>query len=518
MPKIVGTNDADTIFGTEENNRIWVLAGNDIVDGGLGSDIIDGGAGDDVLTTTWRNVPEFDELNGASGNDRLIFNFSGGAARGGEGVDTLVTDLSNRSDSVAFNAMQGHAYWGDGSSSFDHLYFTDLERLNLKTGAGNDTIDATGFQFANIHAGAGNDYVRGGTGNDQITGGAGHDNLLGGDGDDQIKGGSGDDVIDGGNGNDTLSGNDDNDKLSGGRGNDTLMGDEGNDTLNGGDGNDRLYGGTGTDILLGGAGDDYLQNTGTDGDILFGGDGNDYFTAGSIDSGYSGYWFEMHGGAGNDTFSIYSDGGLGTIDGGDGIDTLAVTFDDVAAGFKFDAADYNSTEVFNISVISAYQGAQVFGGNGDDRIVSIESYREGLSGNDTYNGRGGNDVIHGAFGLDSLLGGEGDDKLYGGASSDRLLGGTGADTLSGGTEADTFIWDNASLQSNDIDHVTDFDVQGGDVLLFRDTEVITDFASFVAASVDTPDGVFVSIDGATNGIVIEGVLLSELTSDDVLFS
>lgn len=92
-------------------------------------------------------------------------------------------------------------------------------------------------------------------------------------------------------------------------------GDEGNDTLNGGDGNDRLYGGAGTDILLGGAGDDYLRNSGTDGDILAGGDGNDYFSAGSIDSGYSGYWFEMHGGAGNDTFSIYSDGGLGTIDG-----------------------------------------------------------------------------------------------------------------------------------------------------------------------------------------------------------
>ncbi|UVV69591.1 hypothetical protein NW321_22040 [Brucella anthropi] len=34
MPKIVGTNDADTIVGTEENDRIWALAGNDIVDGG----------------------------------------------------------------------------------------------------------------------------------------------------------------------------------------------------------------------------------------------------------------------------------------------------------------------------------------------------------------------------------------------------------------------------------------------------------------------------------------------------
>ncbi len=26
MPKIVGTNDADTIFDTEENDRIWALA------------------------------------------------------------------------------------------------------------------------------------------------------------------------------------------------------------------------------------------------------------------------------------------------------------------------------------------------------------------------------------------------------------------------------------------------------------------------------------------------------------
>ncbi|MCH4542596.1 hypothetical protein MKS82_21335 [Ochrobactrum sp. A-1] len=226
----------------------------------------------------------------------------------------------------------------------------------------------------------------------------------------------------------------------------------------------------------------------------------------------------MSGGAGDDTFSIYSDGNLGSIDGGEGTDTLSVNFDDVARGFTFDAASYTTIEKFNLDVRSATTGAQIFGGDGDDRITSSETFREGFSGNDTYDGRGGNDYIYGASGSDNLLGGDGDDELNGGEGSDRLLGGAGSDILTGGSGADTFIWDDESVQSGGLDRVTDFNVDGGDVLLFRGVDTITNFDSFVAASVDTSEGVFVSIDGSANGIIIENVTLAELSENDVTFA
>ena len=518
MAKIVGTTNSDNIVGSDENDRIWGLTGNDFIDGGRGSDILDGGAGDDVLTTTGGDASGFDELTGGAGDDRLVFNFVGGAARGGEGIDTLVADLSNQQDAVVFSAAQGHAYWGDPTVSDNHLYFTDVERLNLQTGAGNDVIDASGFAFANIHAGAGNDKIVAGAGNDQISGGAGHDHIWGGGGADEIRGGSGNDIIDGGNGDDNISGDEGNDTLLGGRGNDTLNGGDGDDTLNGGDGNDILYGGPGTDTLIGGAGNDTFISYNADSDIMIGGDGNDSFSAGVQDSYYAGYWFQMSGGAGDDTFSIYSDGNLGSIDGGERTDTLSVNFDDVARGFTFDAASYTTIEKFNLDVRSATMGAQIFGGDGDDRITSSETFREGFSGNDTYDGRGGNDYIYGASGSDNLLGGDGDDELNGGEGSDRLLGGAGSDILTGGSGADTFIWDDESVQSGGLDRVTDFNVDGGDVLLFRGVDTITNFDSFVAASVDTSEGVFVSIDGSANGIIIENVTLAELSENDVTFA
>ena len=66
--------------------------------------------------------------------------------------------------------------------------------------------------------------------------------------------------------------------------------------------------------------------------------------------------------------------------------------------------------------------AQLFGGNGDDRLT-------GGSGNDQLHGDNGNDVLLGAAGNDTLFGDRGDDLLTGGAGADHLLGGAGNDML-----------------------------------------------------------------------------------------
>ena len=71
----------------------------------------------------------------------------------------------------------------------------------IYTGAGDDTIDATG-KCDLIYAGSGNDRVKGNDGDDTIYGGSGRDVISGGHGCDVIVGGYGADKLAGGEGND----------------------------------------------------------------------------------------------------------------------------------------------------------------------------------------------------------------------------------------------------------------------------------------------------------------------------
>jgi hypothetical protein len=86
-----------------------------------------------------------------------------------------------------------------------------------------------------------------------------------------------------------------------------------------------------------------------------------------------------------------------------------------------------------------------------------ETWWQGTSGNDVFNGKGTNDVVLGGDGddilfgdvtqngdlslgntssNDRLFGGNGNDRLYGGAGNDQLDGGNGNDVLGGGQGAD----------------------------------------------------------------------------------
>jgi Ca2+-binding RTX toxin-like protein len=206
---------------------------------------------------------------------------------------------------------------------------------------------------------------------------------------------------------------------------------------------------------------------------LVGSAGSDYFAGlGGNDS--------MSGGAGDDRFHFFVQGGLGlvygndTVNGGDGADWLVFDYFGeepqqviVDLGLGFASGGYGSSSV-TFSSIEAVSGTQhgdsIAGSAGNDAM-------RGGGGNDTLAGAGGLDFVHygdstagiianlgagtvsdgfgssdvlssiegvlGSAGSDTLLGSTGDDSLTGAAGADSILGGLGSDNLRGSAGVDT---------------------------------------------------------------------------------
>jgi Ca2+-binding RTX toxin-like protein len=177
-----------------------------------------------------------------------------------------------------------------------HCDITNVWKIKVDGGDGNDTLGVRGTIDAVVYGGLGDDTITGSAGNDLLYGGEGNDFLGGDNGDDVLYGGPGSDVLDGDAGDDTLDGGTGADTLMGGSGFDTvsyhdstggvvadLLGTRADDGAEGeGDtvmsdveglvgsrGNDQLTGSAGANLLVGGSGDDVL--IGLDGDDrLFG--------------------------------------------------------------------------------------------------------------------------------------------------------------------------------------------------------------------------------------------------------
>jgi Ca2+-binding RTX toxin-like protein len=160
MAKIYGTwtyfngvfNDDydDTLFGTAENDIIYGLGGDDVIN----------------LEGRFLGNPLFrgiDEAYGGDGNDKIFGSSSRDILDGGEGLDQL--------------------YGGDGD---DDVH------------GGGDTDWLLGED--------GNDDLFGGDGPDQLYGGEDYDELYGGELSDWLDGGPGDDVLMGGESADNLTG------------------------------------------------------------------------------------------------------------------------------------------------------------------------------------------------------------------------------------------------------------------------------------------------------------------------
>jgi Ca2+-binding RTX toxin-like protein len=222
-PPIVGTEEANVIKGTAQDDTIYALGGNDSINGRVGADVMFGGTGNDTYYVD--NV-----------GDLVI-------EAAGEGTDTVIT-------SVDFELSAGN----------------EVETLRAK--AGSPGLMLTGNELANrILGDGGDDTLIGGGGNDDLDGKAGADSMAGGSGDDVYHvDNAGDVVIEGlGDGTDKiittvdftlqagaevemlqskaavgliLGGNEFDNRINGGNGDDTIIGGGGRDILRGGNGND----------------------------------------------------------------------------------------------------------------------------------------------------------------------------------------------------------------------------------------------------------------------------------------
>lgn len=131
MAILNGTNKADTINGTAQDDAIFGGNGNDTINGGAGNDRLFGENGDDMINGGTGD----DYIDGGNGNDMLAGGAGNDDIQGGNGQDTLVL-AGNRSDYRFLAGSNGSVIVRDlragGPDGTDRLF--DMERVQLADG------------------------------------------------------------------------------------------------------------------------------------------------------------------------------------------------------------------------------------------------------------------------------------------------------------------------------------------------------------------------------------------------
>jgi Ca2+-binding RTX toxin-like protein len=399
-----GTDNDDTITGSQFGDVIQGLGGNDSINGANGADEIHGGAGDDTLEGGGSDTdPSFDWLYGEDGNDILDGGFRSSASdvtaffTGGRGNDQLFGGSST--DHYYFNL-------GDGADTItdEPLFangswiFSPEDEIIFGAGITKDSISA---RFS------GSDLIIQVTASDSITvkswngmsrveflrfaGGTSMDPTQINDLALTLKGTSGDDTLTGTSANETLLGLAGNDTLLGMAGDDKLTGAVGNDSVQGGDGNDSYF------FNVGDGQDVVVETTGTD-TVQFG--------AGITASGIT-LTRDVN------SLVLWVNGTSDSVK----ITDYLTNFNGRIENFVFPDGSQLPT------------AAEIF-----DQLVVMQ----GTAGDDTLTGSAGHDQIHASDGNDTLFGMADFDWLFGEAGNDTLVGGTGNDNLYGDTGDDVY--------------------------------------------------------------------------------
>ena len=463
------------------DDRLWL---------GDYSDRVDTGSGDDEITTDGRGD---DDVDGGSGTDRLIADFSWATSR-----------VTTSSSGLSFSVV----------GSDDGVSHSGIEHVVVTGGSGDDLL--RGLYGDDILTGnSGDDTLVGNDGDDILTGGSGDDSLYLGDGDDWADGGTGIDLasfnrtslgsiyFDGfaaatsagvtlsdgthirnvesldltfGSGDDTVVM-----KVTGtntialSSGDDLLVIDQSGDASSlyaysglmgsipsyllsvgglydaasdrvwardiervrifAGSGDDDLSGLNGSDELRGNAGNDLLNGMAGD-DLLYGGSGDDVIV----------------GGAGRDLF--YGEGGADRFmlqaAGESSVADYDVWYDFTTGEDTLDVAALYSGSL-KLSITSSngfsYLHIDTDGDGNDDALIAVQgslSAADVVTAPDgfpplgiTVFGSAVEDVLAGGDGGDTLIGYDADDVLRGAAGDDILYGGPGSDVIDGGTGFDT---------------------------------------------------------------------------------
>jgi Ca2+-binding RTX toxin-like protein len=339
----IGSDQADVIKGTANDDYLVGMGGADKIDGLGGKDRVFA----DDSSDTGQKICDADVLNGGEGDDELTL--GGNTTANGEAGDDTI-----RSFPVTC-AGGDVATGGDGQDTASFFDLPDPAPVvkGLKAsldGVANDGVGSRSNFAADIEIMYANSGGMTLIGNDQAN------RLNGGKGDDVLDGRGGADVLGGGLGTDTadyssrseplnltLDGvandgapgendliRDDVENVRGGSGGDTIVGDALDNVLDGGPGADNISGGDGVDAV------DYSRRTaalnvtlntgaGNDGEAgendtiaadvegAFGGAGNDTLV-GAVGNGF------LFGFGGND--DLRDVGGVDTLDAGTGDDAI----------------------------------------------------------------------------------------------------------------------------------------------------------------------------------------------------
>ena len=243
---IIGTNQNDTLNGTEIAEQLLGLLGDNLIEGNGGDDTLIGSVGKDTL-------------NGGDGNDILLASSGNDSLNGGNGSDTL--NGGNGNDTL------------NGGSGNDTFIISSFGNNFIDGGIGNDLVDYRSLRRPIILSNF--EIIKKGTsGTDTITNVetiiapivnpnlTNEVNTIDGSNSHSISGSFTVDLANnflsihslnlpdisftvenftnviGTVNPDSISGNNDNNLLIGGGGNDTISGGGGSDTLTGGEGND----------------------------------------------------------------------------------------------------------------------------------------------------------------------------------------------------------------------------------------------------------------------------------------
>jgi len=388
---------------------------------------------------------ELVSFTGGSGDDSINTGSYGVAVNGGAGLDFWASDLVAATGNIFFQLGTTTSIAAAGLTSI-----TGIERINMRTGSGNDTIIG-GSQADTINGSAGDDLIDAKT--RPSAAGADIDYVVGGDGTDTlmvdasaetqsvsldvagnprflVRSDSGNFYLDadasvekvrfiGGSGDDDINTNSFGQVVKGGLGIDhwtaNLSAVGANIFYNmatthkiAAAGLNAIYGIDGITLITGSGNDTVIS--GSQADTISTGDGNDLINAGrrpAIDGGPIDY---VSGGAGDDTLVVNASS-----------DTQGVSLT-VAGNPHFLVRSVSGQ--FYLDADAGVERVRFIGGSGDDTI-------NGASENDTLKGGGGADSIVGGDGKDTLFGGNANDVLNGNGGNDKLFGGAGDDTMRG---------------------------------------------------------------------------------------